>query len=66
MTKREQECVEANAATLKLKDELHKAKKEAEKAVQKAKKSTVTASERESELQHEADKLMVSYLYLDA
>ncbi|KAL5523682.1 hypothetical protein ACEPAG_7855 [Sanghuangporus baumii] len=58
MQKRDAEYSEASQTTVKLKDELHKAKKEAEKAVQRAKKSAAPTSERESELQREAENLM--------
>ncbi|KAL5507408.1 BRE1 [Sanghuangporus vaninii] len=58
MQKRDVEYSEANQTTVKLKDELHKARKEVEKAVQRAKKSAAPTSEREIELQREAEGLM--------
>ncbi|EJD02861.1 uncharacterized protein FOMMEDRAFT_134051 [Fomitiporia mediterranea MF3/22] len=59
--KREQEVAELNMQTVKLKDELLKATKEAERAVQKAKsvnKPLAPASEREADLQREVDKCL--------
>ena len=62
MQKREREVAELNTATVKLKDELLRKTKETEKAVQKARTSSLSlapASERESELQEEVAKLNV-------
>ena len=62
MQKREKEVAEINMATVKLRDELARRTKEAEKALQRAKTlSTPLApgSEQESEVQAEMEKLKV-------
>ncbi|KAI5123044.1 hypothetical protein M0805_000480 [Coniferiporia weirii] len=61
MQKREQEVVQMNVATLRLRDETRRAKKEAEKANERSRTLSVPAlpsSERESRLQKEVDKCM--------
>lgn len=55
---------EVNMSILKMKDEVEKWKKEAEKASIRAKAPPPTASEREKELQSEIDKFMVRRLVL--
>lgn len=62
MQKRELEVAELNLQTVKLKDDLLKVKKEAERATEKTKALTMPtapASVREAKLQKEIDRCMV-------